>query len=513
MSSPEGPAFLARMGNWLQAIGFVHGNPFATSEADREARLLPEFFIDTGYYDVLWGDPRNPQTVVLFAPRGSGKTAHRVMVQSQCRPARPQADVLAVPYTNFEPVLAGCRGDPAQIRAQDHIREILRQGLSALLDTLCDDCSLATSFPPPLRSRLAWFCYELAPHLLGPLEILGRLQAVDPSFQPDWRALQKGVRGGELKPLIAGLGLLDEPVGEFIVDLIDGEPEPFEPGAPLLDLFAAFVEMAQRCGLAAVYILVDRLDELPETAGGPEAVVDLLEPLLAHLRLMEMPGAAFKLCLPEALRDTLLARPTIRQDRLLIRDMSWSDDLLEEMARKRILAYSAGKYRSLGQICSSPLDGRIDREIVQYADGSPRRLLRLGELLFRAHCRDSADVSVLLSQSDWGSALATFRREYMPLLRFDERTRQVYVGARRVELSAMEYDFLYCLYRGRGYRDKEELAQMVWGDVSGVVTDQAISRLARRVREKIELDAGNPVYLLTERSRGFRLEHVAWPES
>jgi hypothetical protein len=474
---------------------------------------LPEFFIDTGYYDVLWGDPRNPQTVILFAPRGGGKTAHRVMVQSQCRPLRPQADVLAVPHTNLARVLAACRGDPAQVRAEDHIREILRQGLGCLLDALCNDPSLAISLPAPLHSRLAWFCRELAPRLLGPLEILERLQAVDPDFQPDWSAFQAGVRSGGLQQLTAGSSLLDDPVGQLIVDLIDEEPEPLEQDAPLSDTFAAFVKMAQSCGLAAVYVLVDRLDEVPETASNTEAMVDLLEPLLAHLRLMEMPGVAFKLCLPQTLRDRLLARPTVRQDRLLIQEMSWSDDLLEEMLQRRVLAYSTGKYRSLGQICSSPLDEKIDQEIVRYADGSPRRLLRLGELLFRAHLSAPTEVSVLLCQEDWDSALATYRREYVLLFRLDEHTRQVYVGARRVELSAMEYDFLYRLYEGRGYRDKEELAQIVWGDVGGVISDQAISRLVRRVREKIELDPGAPVYLVTERGRGFRLEHVAWPES
>jgi hypothetical protein len=513
MSLPRAPTLLVSMRNWLQEIGFSHGSPFATSEADRETQLLPEFFIDTGYYDVLWGDPRNPQTVVLFAPRGSGKTAHRVMVQSQCRPLRPQADVLAVPHTNLERVLAACRGDPAQVRAEDHIREILRQGLRGLLGALCNDPDLAISLPAPLRSRLAWFCRELAPRLLGPIEILERLLVVGPDFQPDWSAFQAGVRSGKLKQLLAGSSLLDDPVGQLIVDLIDGEPEPLEQDAPLIDIFAAFVKMAQSCGLAAVYVLVDRLDEVPETARDTEAMVDLLEPLLAHLHLMEMPGVAFKLCLPQTLRDRLLARPTIRQDRLLIQEMSWSDDLLEEMLQRRVLAYSAGKYRSLGQICSSPLDEKIDDEIVRYADDSPRRLLRLGELLFRAHLLAPTEVSVLLCQEDWDNALATYRREYVPLFRLDERIRQVYVGARRVELSAMEYDFLYCLYEGRGYRGKEELAQIVWGDVGGVISDQAISRLVRRIREKIEVDASAPVYLVTERGRGFRLEHVAWPES
>jgi len=255
------------------------------------------------------------------------------------------------------------------------------------------------------------------------------------------------------------------------------------------------------------------LDEMAETAGSVEAVIDLLEPLLAHLHLMEMPGTAFKLYLPQAVRDRLLARPTIRQDRLLIQEISWDDGLLEEMLQKRILAYSAGKYRSLGQICTSSLSEKIDQEIVRYADGSPRRLLRLGNLLLRAHFGTSAEVKVLLSQQDWNHAFATFRREYTPLFRLDERVRQVYVGARRVDLSAMEYDFLYCLYKGRGYRDKEELARAVWRDSGGVITDQAISRLVRRIRVKIELDPGDPVYLHTERGRGFRLEHVAWPES
>ena len=40
------------------------------------------------------------------------------------------------------------------------------------------------------------------------------------------------------------------------------------------------------------------------------------------------------------------------------------------------------------------------------------------------------------------------------------------------------------------------------------VTDQAVSRLVRRLREKIEPYPSDPVYLLTEHSAGFRLQHV-----
>ena len=66
---------------WLKNLGFIRGNPFATVEADRERELLPDFFVDVDGYEFIKAD----QTVIIFAPRGAGKSALRVVLWAYAR--------------------------------------------------------------------------------------------------------------------------------------------------------------------------------------------------------------------------------------------------------------------------------------------------------------------------------------------------------------------------------------------------------------------------------------------
>lgn len=492
--------------NWLQQIGFLHGNPFANTEAERE-QMLPQYFVDVGYYNLIKGDPDRPQTTLVFAPRGGGKTAHRVMLMTECRPRRRQADILAVLYTDFDPVIVSCGGDLSQVTVQAHLRQILRYGTAALLGVLCTDPDLASAFPQAQRSRLQWFCQTHYPDLLSPSSIQGHLRSVDASFAPEWTVLQRALREHRLGDFLSGRDLFRHPVGQLLVDLVDGLPDPLDERVPVAEQFEAFVSLVQTTGLQAVYVILDRLDEMFETArGGAEAVADLLEPLLAHLPLMQTPGAAFKVFLPLEVRDTLLKRPSIRRDRLLVCEIVWNDNLLRELMEQRLLTYSAGKHRTLAPLCAAPLDGKIETEMMLYADGSPRRLLRLGELLFGTHC-SSSEVVLRLRPEEWNQALAVFRREYIPQLRLDQDRQLLLVGNRRVELTGLEYRFLLSLFDGKGWCEKEKLAMQVWNAQAGV-SDQAIGQLVRRLREKIEPDPSEPMYLITEWGKGFRLKHI-----
>jgi hypothetical protein len=195
-----------RLGSWLRQVGFINGNPFATSEADREHQLLPEFFVDTGHYDLIWGDPGVPRTALVFAPRGGGKTAYRVMVQSQCCPADSRSGVLAVLYTSFEPILARIKTS-GDVGAESHIRMILGDGVRALLDTLCQHRGRADDFPRHQRSRLAWFLRRFAPEEVGPIKVLTRLRAIWQEFDPPWDSFQQIVREARLKGNTAKLTL------------------------------------------------------------------------------------------------------------------------------------------------------------------------------------------------------------------------------------------------------------------------------------------------------------------
>ncbi len=62
-------AVFLRLENWLQQVGFTNGNPFATNEAEQESRILPEFFVDTGHYNLVWEGASALHTTLVFAPR------------------------------------------------------------------------------------------------------------------------------------------------------------------------------------------------------------------------------------------------------------------------------------------------------------------------------------------------------------------------------------------------------------------------------------------------------------
>ena len=80
---------------YLKAQGFS-AHPFATTNAEREVAVLPSFFIRVPWFDWLVGNPAQPESVILFAPQGYGKTSHRLEVArraSQRRRAPALAEI------------------------------------------------------------------------------------------------------------------------------------------------------------------------------------------------------------------------------------------------------------------------------------------------------------------------------------------------------------------------------------------------------------------------------------
>ena len=91
-------------------------------------------------------------------------------------------------------------------------------------------------------------------------------------------------------------------------------------------------------------------------------------------------------------------------------------------------------------------------------------------------------------------------------LRIDPRTRGVQVGQNKVELTAKEFDLLYFLAKHPGQVfTRAQLLDQVWGyefygDASTVTVHM------RRVREKIELNPAEPLYLITVWGTGYKFE-------
>lgn len=526
-SSPE--TLQSNIDHWLAGLGFSRGNPFATAEANQERALLPEFFVDVDGYERIKSD----QTVIVFAPRGGGKSALRLVLASQSAPTDPEATTLAVEYTDFDTLIAQRRAGHT-LAVEDHMPRLLRAGAAALLDTLCgslpnawptDQLSSAkrrgrsstAAIPAPLRSRLSSMIRAYHPALLDPAPLYERLHALDPAFAPDWSCFIESITQRSLRGAINDSALRHDEVAQLLADLNDyGNIAPDSAATPVEQVLA-FAHLAHMLGFRAVHFLIDRLDEHQETADNYLAQADMLEPLLAHLPLMELYGVAFKFFLAHETHKILLGRPTIRRDRLTdyAVTVTWDQKRLKHLLDERLAVYSDEQVHDLLQICLEThvelgreraprqLGEWLEGEMLQVAQGSPRRLLVAGQLLFQAHVQRNGP-SGLLEQADWDAAKSELVRKMPLLLRLQRDARSARIGDHEVKLSPLEQRILKALTDHNGTCDRETLVNSAWDTAQGV-SDEAIAQAVRKLREKLENTPNNPIYLKTERGRGFKL--------
>jgi hypothetical protein len=67
--------------DFLRRFGFK-GDPFESTNADQEPDL-GEYFVPPPYFATVMGDVTRPQSHVVLAPRGGGKTAQRRMIENR----------------------------------------------------------------------------------------------------------------------------------------------------------------------------------------------------------------------------------------------------------------------------------------------------------------------------------------------------------------------------------------------------------------------------------------------
>lgn len=494
---------------WLPQVGFHEGNPFGTSEAEREGAVLSELFVDTGQFPLLRSFPNRMQSTLLVAPRGSGKTAYRIMLQQQCRPQSPDASDLAISITDWEPLVEEYLAK-GYATLSHHLRRILRKGVLCLLACFLQDPNLLEQLSPAHQTSLAWYLHELAGETLAPESLYATLQSAVPRFAPDWRAFRTAALNRTLTVLLEAQGCT-APIALWLGDAVDYGHQTHTPAESPVELFARFVELTQATGIRHVHVLVDRLDETSVTAARPSTAVDIVAPLVSNLQLLETKGASFLFFVPASMQAQFLFYDGIRRDRLPVQELTWTTNDLAEVLARRLAVFSNGTIRSLAQLCTFPLDQNIETELIRWAGGSPRRLLRLAALLFDTHINSSTD-SLLLSRQDWEQALEAFLQEYPPpALRIPSEPCVVFIGAHEIRLTPLEHRFLQALWQAGGYQAKNDLAAEVWEAADGI-TDQAISRLVRRIREKIEPYPSTPIYLLTE-TNAFRLKYTAAPDA
>jgi hypothetical protein len=350
--------------------------------------------------------------------------------------------------------------------------------------------------------------------LLDAQSLYRRLQALDNTFLvPDWIRFLHAVHGQQLGQLLRDTPLDNNYCARLLADLNDYPDTPLDFNASPIEQMRLLVRVARSAGFQTIIFLVDRLDERQETADRPDVQADILEPLLAHLGVLETPGVAFKFFLSRETREVLLQRPTVRRDRLtdLAVTVSWDKNRLKHLLDNRLVTYSNGIWKDLTQLCRTvkvPATSRylgewIESEMLRAAYGSPRRLLLAGQLLFQAHC-DQDPTAGPIGKEAWDQAKHQLDQRLPPILRISERRTLAYTGDLEKALTQIEHSLLLNLATAGGQGNRNTLGERVWG---GMISDQAIDQTISRLRAKLGDNATQPVYLVTIHGIGYRLKN------
>ena len=121
---------------FLGAFGFTQ-DPFASTNAADEP-LIGKYFVEPPFFPAVVGDPKSPNSNVVFAPRGGGKTAQKIMIE---RKSATDGTFLCISYDQF-PSDEILRDKSAPI--DYHLSNISRTLLIAILlkiqqDNSCSD--------------------------------------------------------------------------------------------------------------------------------------------------------------------------------------------------------------------------------------------------------------------------------------------------------------------------------------------------------------------------------------
>jgi len=418
------------LNEWLDFFGFTR-YPFASTEAGSEEIYWPEHLaerlVKPDCFDRVLGEASEPKTVIVFAPRGSGKTACRVLLNYYCREGIGQGDrpssetggrILPVLHTCLHELVRQVGGEVSEVDEYHHVVEILRRAVQALTEVLLRDHEVVKRVQNLSKWRqldLQWFFYVYPTYLSIEQFSFLRERVGLRALRRDEEVGDFGFLRNKVTPLV------QKEIPEEVIALLNARL-----ATSVVDQLCLFTELISELGFQAIYVLIDGLDEFTQTVNDPVAGATLLEPLLANLTLMNtIPRLAFKMFLPAEMKPFILrASSKVRRDRLAFETITWTEEKLLEILHRRLAVCSDFVIRSLDAVSVPELRGGVggvEPTLAREARGNPRHLILLADFLVRAHCdrplerpvEELGEAAYLLNEADLAEALTRFRAEFL----------------------------------------------------------------------------------------------------
>lgn len=360
-------------------------SPFESTNADNEPSL-GEYFVSPPYFASVMGNPSSPQSDIVFAPRGGGKTAQRRMIEDQ---SGDLGSFMCVTLDAFDQPPGG---RPSGADLYYHLAQVCRALVLAVL--------------VEMESRpQAVALLDTADRKLLEVQIdhfLGRLSAAD--YETALRSVKTlGTKTQDfLKKYALPIGLLIEAIKakyglDFNLPQLASVPE--RQDASIRYHLNRLAEILAKLGYESTYVLVDKVDEAAFT-GTPDRTYSFISALLTDLPTLELPNLAFKFFLWDAIAGAYDESGLARRDRVPVYTLNWSPDELSAMLQRRLAVYSGGKVNSFNDFLEeSSIDAH--RLIVRLSAGSPRNMIRLSNRIVSEALRVDPSVALIPESAVW----------------------------------------------------------------------------------------------------------------
>ena len=367
---------------WQRRLG-LRFNPFVHLEASTDP-LLGEYMVAHEAFAIAWQEAPS----LVFAPAGGGKTAMRLYTSHICWGSLG-GSIFPIPH-----VLSDAPSSPTIStldETYDHRPQILRQAAVGLL--------IGAAFHPERflgMDRSSWLLLIrfLRRELPGSLDHYVSILQTEQSPLTLASILDRTLRLPEQPPPVLLQRLCDA--------LRDDPPE--EPvDLPLQARFDALIELLRiRLHFRAIFLLLDGIDALPETANDSGLALPWLDTLMNQAAAWLNANVFLKGFLPRSLKHTVVPRAAAFIPSMSMAELEWTPPLLAEVLHRRVYVASSGSFGSLDAI-SSPALRDVETLLAREALPLPREVILLaGRVLYEAFSRNAerledADIAMALS--------------------------------------------------------------------------------------------------------------------
>lgn len=445
---------------------------FDSLRAEQETAWLVRVFVSPAE----WGAMTSMRSSLILGESGSGKTALSLTLAAH---ALQKKDAV-IPVT-WKPVLPAMDLAGSAL-VYDCAQQILNSCAKSLLQYFGQRPHSFVQAPDWVQHMLHWFVYH---HLQEDRSFF--LQRLEDELPREGFSL------------VASLITTPPPHRVLSAD------------APPTHVVAQLIPALQRLGLQGIWVLADGLEPWLEVEH--QRTTGMLQTWLAALSFFEEPNFAIKLVVPTALEPALVSTSGVSRRRLDVFRLAWTPADLTHIVEQRLAIATEESEFGLHDLCAAP---GLTRWLAEFGGDSPRGWLELIRPLIELYLARSPRMA--LDHADWERV----RRRHLPLLHLDMLNERVFLGYRTVSVGPTAFRVLRYLYEQRPRTcSRDELYYRVILNLSHIPREAGdrnwqypaewegvLETTLWRIRKVVEPNPKSPVYIITERNKGVRLDHT-----